>query len=84
MIPIEMTGRVFGYLTVLKFAGSHKRKRRYLCACSCGNETTAAGSDLRYGRSTSCGCKRLAILKERNAQYRAVRDGLGRFIEAVH
>lgn len=60
MRKIDMIGRPFGRLTVIREAPSpktEKRKRlRYECRCSCGNTCVVAGEDLRSGHTKSCGC----------------------------
>ena len=52
---IDLTGKQFGELTVLSYAGNSK----WICKCSCGNTREILGSNLRSGASTSCGCKAL-------------------------
>lgn len=57
---IEMTGKKFGRLTVLKKA-EYKTKARqahWWCRCECGNELIVNGSSLRRGLTKSCGCLR--------------------------
>lgn len=51
---IDMTGQVFGRLTVTEYAGD----RKWRCTCSCGNTVDVARQSLIKGRSTSCGCYR--------------------------
>lgn len=52
----EMIGKTFGLWTVIGHAGNDKRGRKqYRCRCSCGKERTVNGSNLRSGKSTSCG-----------------------------
>lgn len=55
---IEMTGKVFGRLTVLRrdVSATNIRQARWLCRCVCGNETTVQGQFLRNGMTVSCGC----------------------------
>jgi hypothetical protein len=60
---LELTGRRFGRLTVLAFAGTRKLSKDghysasfWLCSCSCGNETTVAAPSLMGGSTKSCGC----------------------------
>ncbi len=48
----DLTGQVFGRLTVLEYIGSSRWRSR----CSCGNETTPVTSSLRSGATQSCGC----------------------------
>ena len=57
----DLSGRVFGRLTVIKRAEdqvySNGTKRvTFLCQCSCGNKTIVRGDFLREGRVLSCGC----------------------------
>ena len=58
-LGIDLTGQVFGRLTVLSKNGktSHNNQK-WLCQCSCGNQTTvAAGKLKRECKATvSCGC----------------------------
>lgn len=58
----DMTGMNFGRLHVLERAQVLNRGRsdqaRWRCACECGEEITVTGSDLRTGRTKSCGCFR--------------------------
>lgn len=50
----DLTGKRFGKLVVLEYAGSGKWK----CKCDCGKETTVISSNLKKGHTTSCGCAR--------------------------
>ena len=50
----DLTGRRFGILTVKEYLGNGKWK----CMCDCGKETTAFGTNLKRGHTTSCGCRR--------------------------
>jgi hypothetical protein len=55
--PVLLLGQVFGRLTVIGDAGSTRHgKRRWLCRCECGQSATVIGSQLRSGRTRSCGC----------------------------
>ena len=57
MKAIEMTGKRFGRLTVLKRdENGADGSRRWICMCSCGGKTVTATRDLMSGKSTSCGC----------------------------
>lgn len=54
---IDLTGQTFGKLTVIGRDESRKGvEARWRCACICGGSTTTTGSNLRRGRTTSCGC----------------------------
>jgi hypothetical protein len=47
-------GDRIGYWTIIKRDG-----RRFYCRCICGTEKWVASTSLLYGKSLSCGCKRL-------------------------
>ena len=56
---IDLTGKIFGRLTVLRRDMSKTGKNRssyWLCQCKCGNIKSIDGSSLRRGITTSCGC----------------------------
>lgn len=61
---IDLTGRRFGRLVVLKRAGNYiqppngRKRPQWLCKCDCGNVTTTIGENLRNGSTVSCGCRR--------------------------
>lgn len=55
--PIDMSGRIFGILTVLGRDGITKCGAiKWLCRCECGSEKSIDGVSLRRGASKSCGC----------------------------
>lgn len=60
----DLTGQVFGWLTVLKqtedrVTPSEKHLPMWLCQCSCGSEPKIiSGHSLRSGTTVSCGCKK--------------------------
>lgn len=58
----DLTGYVFGRLTIIKYLGSDKHnKSKWLCKCSCplGKEVEVMASNLTNGNTQSCGCIRL-------------------------
>lgn len=60
---VDLTGATFGSLTVLRRGDTlPSGKVRWVCACACGGETLSTASNLRCGKSTSCGCARLEHL----------------------
>lgn len=57
---------VFGRLTVIAEAEPEVGgSLRYLCRCTCGYEPTVRGSNLRSKQTTSCGCRRAEVARER-------------------
>ncbi len=59
----DLTGKVFGRLTVLEFRREGKIKK-WLCVCECGNKKIIWGSSLKGGTTQSCGC----LQKERTSK----------------
>ena len=47
---------VFGRLTVVGFYGIRKRRKTWICLCSCGKQTIASTTALLCGVKKSCGC----------------------------
>lgn len=53
----DMTGERFGRLVVVQWSGTApNRQATWLCVCDCGSFATVRGSQLRQGKTTSCGC----------------------------
>lgn len=53
----DLSGKLFGYLTVLDIAGSDGNHGiMWNCICTCGNKCVIRGSSLRKGHTKSCGC----------------------------
>lgn len=56
---IDITGQVFGKLTVVSRQGTTKyQTAAWLCQCECGNTVTVSGTSLRHNDTKSCGCLR--------------------------
>lgn len=58
---IDLTGNRYGRLLVLRREGTRRSpcgstKVLWRCLCDCGNETVVAGSELKTGKTKSCGC----------------------------
>lgn len=65
---VDLTGKRFGRLTVIKRSGSDKSKHsRWLCKCDCGNETTVTSNCFR--NTKSCGCLAREILSNRMSKH---------------
>lgn len=62
--PMEdLTGKVFGKLTVLELAEWKSGTSYWLCRCECGNETKVRYAYLISGHTKSCGCLQNSIIK---------------------
>ena len=65
---VDLTGKVFGHLTVLRRDESVTGgKAKWICRCTCGNTVSVFSSSLRSGKTKSCGC-RSAPLKSDGAR----------------
>jgi hypothetical protein len=77
----DLTGRVFGRLTVIAEAGRYGKpgqtKRIWLCECACAakNQVEVLASNLLKGTSRSCGC----LQRERCQAMGRARKGISRF-----
>lgn len=52
----DLTGKMFGRLTVIEVAQTETRKTYWKCLCKCGNYKIARSDSLQCGAITSCGC----------------------------
>jgi hypothetical protein len=57
----DLTGRVYGFLTVLKRDDSTSRGESWVCRCKCGEITKPSRASLVSGKSKSCGCRRKVL-----------------------
>lgn len=62
-IRLDLTGQVFGLLTVLEKDVNYKKEHNlnnklvyWKCRCECGNITTVGANALTSGNTRSCGC----------------------------
>ncbi len=54
---IDLTGKRFGRLTVLKqMPRIHGKRLKWECKCDCGNTKIVNGHELKDGTTQSCGC----------------------------
>lgn len=58
---IDLMGQTFGRLTVIRRAENYilpdgKPRTRWLCQCTCGNQTIVSTQNLRQKTTSSCGC----------------------------
>lgn len=70
----DLTGKSFGRLTVIAYAGSVKSPNgknipTWMVRCECGREKTVRGYDLKSNKSGSCGCYRKEQLLASNVSH---------------
>lgn len=56
--PLDIKGEIFGQLTVLEKTGNSisGHSSVWKCVCNCGNVKEVLGSNLKAGKTKSCGC----------------------------
>ena len=60
---VDMTGRTYGRLKILKRIKNKGQRTYWLAKCSCGKLAEVDGAHVRYGRIVSCGCYNAEILR---------------------
>lgn len=69
-------GNRYGRLVVIERAYKEGETRAFWkCRCECGNEVIVSGKQLRSGNTTSCGCYRAELLREKNLKDSGVQIG---------
>ena len=74
---IDITGKSYGDLTVIKLSNQRNDYGKILweCLCSCGGATYVLGTSLRPGHYKSCGCKRINN-RDRGAREHVKKDSV--------
>ncbi len=63
----DITGRKFGRLTAVRYAGKSKGKQTlWECKCDCGKIIIAHHQNLKSGHTSSCGCYNSELTSKRN------------------
>lgn len=81
---VDLTGKKFGRLTVLKRVenkkiNSRNQKSQWLCQCDCGNKTVVMGTNLRNDYTKSCGC----LQREATSKANSTHQGTGSKVHNV-
>ena len=73
MIVLDLTGKKYGRLYVVKRVGTSKDgQKTYLCRCDCGNEKVVKSGNLKSGKTKSCGCfnsERIRLANKQKAKH---------------
>ena len=82
----DLTGRVFGHLTVTSFAFSRRSNAYWNCQCDCGATAIIAATSLTTGATRSCGCmhwkvppevmRAAGLKRERRKRIKALSTGI--------
>lgn len=54
----DLTGKIFGELTVISFSNRTNHRTFWLCKCNCGNEKILDIHHIKNGQQKTCGCKK--------------------------
>ena len=66
----NISGRRFGRLTAIKYAGKSKGKQTlWECWCDCGKTVIVHQQNLNNGHTTSCGCYNSEVASEREKEH---------------
>jgi hypothetical protein len=77
MKKIEIIGKKFGKLTVIKETSKNKNGHiKFLCECECGNNKEVFGTHLRYKKIISCGCKNKINGVSGDMWYKIIHSGI--------
>lgn len=60
---VDLTGKVFGFLSVIAREGVQNTFVTWRVACTCGAEKVVNGHELRRGSTKSCGCKTIELTR---------------------
>ena len=66
---IDLTGKCFGRLVVIRQAGHKRKELAWECLCDCGEKCVSCGYDLRSGKKTDCGNHRKEKLSASNKKH---------------
>ena len=71
---VDLTGRVFGRLTVRTFVGltrtKESKRAQWACDCACGEKSMVQATSLVQGKQVSCGC----LAREKSSQRAQIRN----------
>lgn len=71
----DLAGQHFGRWTVLSRGPLVSNSRLWHCRCDCGGERAVSTSNLRSGKSKSCGCLRVEDIRARLTRHGCSPDG---------
>ena len=66
---LDLTGKTFGRLKVIKLSHVRNHFTYWLCSCICGKEKVAVGIKLVNGNTKSCGCLKVELTIKRNTTH---------------
>jgi hypothetical protein len=67
--PLQLIGKRFGRLVVIKRSGTKYRQPLWSCKCDCGKEIKTTSCLLIRGKTKSCGCLRSEKVVKKNYRH---------------
>src|SRR4051812_23078017 len=68
---LDLAGRTFSRLKVLKLSSVENGRSHWACICECGNAIVARGNALTTGNTRSCGCLSVETVRARRTKHGA-------------
>jgi hypothetical protein len=78
----NLTGNIYGRLTVVSFYEKRKGQQYWKCKCNCGNETIVGHTHLTLQRVRSCGCSHF-YLKNKHPHWTGIGDMPGTYMGSL-
>ena len=63
---IDLTGNIYGRLTVIRRCEKPSKRVKWQCQCKCGSIKSVEGTRLKSGKTKSCGCLANEMLIQRS------------------
>ncbi len=79
----NLVGQKFGKLIVLFEKGKSSGHITWQCRCDCGNEIVVTTNSLRTGSTSSCGCYRKKVTKEKFTKHGKYKDSTFRVWQSM-
>ena len=70
MAPLNLIGKRFGRLFVIRRTGSRSGETCWLCVCDCKQQINVTASSLKSGNTKSCGCFQRQQVSNANSTHR--------------
>jgi hypothetical protein len=81
---VDLSGRVFGKLTVLEERLPRTRPKKWFCQCECGKIKAINHGNLVSGSTKSCGCFKKAFISEAITTHGGRNTSLYRVFSSMH
>lgn len=77
---IDLTGKKYGYLTVIRREGRNSSGTTWLCECKCGKQKVINGKYLKNGKIKSCGCLTNQLYAETIKERKLLKTSTNNFV----